>query len=43
MSEFISKITEVVRNAVHSVHQFVRTSPWGAAAAVAMIALLFRA
>ena len=43
MSAFISKITDVVRNAVHSVHQLVRKSPWVAAAAVAMLALLFRA
>ena len=43
MSEFISKLTTAVRNAVHSVHQLVRKSPWGAAAAVAVLALLFRA
>ena len=41
MSTFVSKATEFVRNIVRVVTDFVRKSPWVAAALAAVLVLLF--
>jgi hypothetical protein len=41
MSTFVSKLTDLVRNALRSISQLARKSPWVTAAAAAMIAMLF--
>ena len=43
MSAYVSKITEFVRNVVRSISRLARKSPWIAAAAAAMLVLLFLA
>lgn len=43
MSAYVSKITDLVRNALRSISQLARKSPWIAAAAAALLALLFLA
>jgi hypothetical protein len=41
MSTYVSKITDLVRNAFRAASRLVRRSPWVAAAAAAMIVMLF--
>jgi hypothetical protein len=43
MSAFVSKITEITRNAVRSVTELVHRSPWVVAAAAAVLVMLFLA
>jgi hypothetical protein len=43
MSTLVSKVTEIVRNLVNAIAGFVRKSPWSAAAAAAVLVMLFLA
>ncbi len=40
---FVSKVSEFIRNAVTKLTEFVRRSPWVAAAAAATLVMLFLA